>query len=155
MTALVQGDAVRLPFADAAFDTVIACWLSTDVDDLAAVVREVARVLRPQGQFVHVSAHPCFTGPHTEALPDDSRLVHPTYRVEGLHEPAPWWRPGGIRSRIPLHHRSLSTLLACFCDNGLLLREATEPGDSAVPWTLGLRFSRPGYELASPGDPRS
>jgi hypothetical protein len=31
-----------LPFADAVFDSVVAVWLSTDVDDFAAVIGEAA-----------------------------------------------------------------------------------------------------------------
>ncbi len=33
---LIQGDAAALPFADAAFATVVARWVSTDVDDFGA-----------------------------------------------------------------------------------------------------------------------
>lgn len=37
---LVQGDAAALPFADGTFETVVAMWVSTDVDDLRAVLHE-------------------------------------------------------------------------------------------------------------------
>ncbi len=57
---LVQGDAASLPFDDESFDAVAARFVHTDVDDFAAVTREVARVLRLGGRFVHVGMHPCF-----------------------------------------------------------------------------------------------
>jgi SAM-dependent methyltransferase len=45
-------DAAVLPFADASFDTVCAFEVIEHVDDARAVVREVARVLRPSGNFL-------------------------------------------------------------------------------------------------------
>jgi len=47
----------------------------TDVDDFAAVVREVARVLSPGGRFVYVGTHPCFVGRHIDSpLLSDEQL---------------------------------------------------------------------------------
>jgi ubiquinone/menaquinone biosynthesis C-methylase UbiE len=62
---IVQGDAAALPFADCTFPTVATMWISTDVDDFAAVLAEAARVLTPGGLLVFYGAHPCFNGPHT------------------------------------------------------------------------------------------
>jgi 2-polyprenyl-6-hydroxyphenyl methylase / 3-demethylubiquinone-9 3-methyltransferase len=45
------GDALRLPFQDASFDVVCAMDFLEHVEDPAAVVAEVARVLRPGGSF--------------------------------------------------------------------------------------------------------
>ena len=47
--AYVSGDAARLPLGDGAVDAVVAADVLEHVDDLAAVLREVARVLRPGG----------------------------------------------------------------------------------------------------------
>jgi demethylmenaquinone methyltransferase/2-methoxy-6-polyprenyl-1,4-benzoquinol methylase len=45
--ALVEGEAERLPFADASFDGLTVTYLLRYVDDPAATLRELARVLRP------------------------------------------------------------------------------------------------------------
>lgn len=50
--ALVQGDAERLPFPDAAFDSVGVSLALCTVPDPAAALREVARVCRPEGTVV-------------------------------------------------------------------------------------------------------
>jgi AhpD family alkylhydroperoxidase len=47
--ALTIGDAGRLPFPDASFDTVVATFVLCSVDDVDATLREARRVLRPGG----------------------------------------------------------------------------------------------------------
>jgi demethylmenaquinone methyltransferase / 2-methoxy-6-polyprenyl-1,4-benzoquinol methylase len=46
---LVRGDGQRVPFADASFDAVTFTYLLRYVDDPAATIVELARVLRPGG----------------------------------------------------------------------------------------------------------
>jgi len=48
---LVRGRAERLPFADASFDHLTFTYLLRYVDDPAAVMRELARVVRPGGRI--------------------------------------------------------------------------------------------------------
>jgi len=48
-TLLVAGEAERLPFADGEFDHLTFTYLLRYVDDPAATVRELARVVRPGG----------------------------------------------------------------------------------------------------------
>jgi SAM-dependent methyltransferase len=52
---LVNGDAARLPFPDAAFDVVLAPHMLYHLPDIAAGVRELRRVLRPEGVAVAVT----------------------------------------------------------------------------------------------------
>jgi SAM-dependent methyltransferase len=79
---VLQVDAASLPFVDASFDAVVSIWLHTDADDFAAVVHEVARVLRPGGPFVYVGAHPCFIGPHSRfVVGAPAPVLHPGYRT--------------------------------------------------------------------------
>jgi demethylmenaquinone methyltransferase / 2-methoxy-6-polyprenyl-1,4-benzoquinol methylase len=47
---LVAGEAERLPFADAEFDALTFTYLLRYVDDPAATLRELARVVRPGGR---------------------------------------------------------------------------------------------------------
>ena len=56
---LVQADATRLPFADASFDIACSAYGAVPfVADSAAVMAEVARVLRPGGRWVFSVTHP-------------------------------------------------------------------------------------------------
>lgn len=54
---LVRGDATRLPFADGAFDTVLARSLLHHLPDPDAGAREIARVLRPGGELIVLDTH--------------------------------------------------------------------------------------------------
>ncbi|MFC7621632.1 class I SAM-dependent methyltransferase [Microlunatus sp. GCM10028923] len=136
---VVLGDAQRLPFADRSFDTVLAAWISTDVDDFAAVLHEVARVLRPGGVMINYGVHPCFNGPHVQTE-GELRIVHPTYRDTGWHHSAPWWGEGGIRSRFGMRHLTLADYWNAVINSGLTVERVIEPdrGDN-VPFCLGLR----------------
>jgi SAM-dependent methyltransferase len=49
LAGTVQGDATRLPFADATFDRVIASEVLEHIADDVAAMGELARVLRPGG----------------------------------------------------------------------------------------------------------
>jgi SAM-dependent methyltransferase len=56
---LVQADAQRLPFADGSFDLAFSAYGAVPfVADSAAVMAEVARVLRPGGRWVFAVSHP-------------------------------------------------------------------------------------------------
>lgn len=56
---LVQADALALPFRDGAFDIVTTAFGAVPfVADSAALMREVARVLRPSGRWVFAVTHP-------------------------------------------------------------------------------------------------
>jgi SAM-dependent methyltransferase len=64
---LVHADAARLPFANASFDLACSAYGAVPfVADSAAVMREVARVLRPGGRWVFSVSHPV-----RWAFPDD------------------------------------------------------------------------------------
>jgi SAM-dependent methyltransferase len=71
---LIESDAARLPFADASFGTVIAMWITTDLDDFPGALDEAVRVLRPGGLLLCYGVHPAFNGPHPPGAPD---VPHP------------------------------------------------------------------------------
>jgi SAM-dependent methyltransferase len=139
---LVRADAAAIPFADGTFTTVVAMWISTDVDDFAPVLAEAVRVLRPGGLLLSFGAHPCFNGPHTERLDDGGIRAHPTYRTSGWHEEAPWWGPY-VRRRVGMRHHPLPEFLNAFIGTGLLIERVTEPGDRPVPISLAIRARKP------------
>jgi SAM-dependent methyltransferase len=111
-TAL-QGDALSLPFADATFDRVIASEVLEHIPDDTAAMRELARVLRPDGTMA-VTVPRCVPEAVNWALSDEyhdtpgghvriyrrstlerrlsSAGLEPTghHHAHGLHSPY-WW----------------------------------------------------------------
>jgi len=142
---IVQGDAAALPFADGTFRAVATLWISTDVDDFAAVLAEASRVLAPGGRLIFYGAHPCFNGPHTQLLDDGGILAHPTYRLAGWHQEAPWWGPY-VRKRVGMRQHPLAELLNAFVSAGLVIEHVAEPGDRPVPVNLAIRARKPGAQ---------
>ena len=68
----VLADAAELPFPASSFDLVVAYNSLMDVEDMAATVREAARVLDPGGRFCLSVTHPLadagtFASEHAEA----------------------------------------------------------------------------------------
>lgn len=51
VTALLKGDALRLPFRDASFDGVICSEVLEHLGDYRAALVEIRRVLKPRGRF--------------------------------------------------------------------------------------------------------
>lgn len=138
-TRLVRADAASLPFEAGTFDAVVANWISTDVDDFAAVMRESARVLRSGGRFVFFGVHPCFNGPCVERREDGAMIVHPTYREARRHTSSPWWAEAGIRRQVGgMRHLPLAELLNRVLGSGLQLVRAAEPGQDPIPAALVL-----------------
>jgi demethylmenaquinone methyltransferase/2-methoxy-6-polyprenyl-1,4-benzoquinol methylase len=114
---LVRGEAERLPFADGEFDALTFTYLLRYVDDRAATMRELARVVRPGGRIGMVEFGVPDVAPlralwrvHTRVgLPLLGRLVSPAWsevgrflgpNIEELYarEPdmAALWRAAGI-----------------------------------------------------------
>jgi demethylmenaquinone methyltransferase / 2-methoxy-6-polyprenyl-1,4-benzoquinol methylase len=79
---LVRGEAERLPFDDASFDALTFTYLLRYVDDPAATMRELARVVRPGGRIAMLEFyvprglwHPLWAAYTRVGLPLLGRLV--------------------------------------------------------------------------------
>lgn len=120
---LVQADALALPFADGAFDTVCTAFGAVPfVADSAAVMREVARVVRPGGRWVFSITHPMrwifLDEPGEEGL----KAIHSYFDrrpyVEQDH--------AGVPSYVE-QHRTLGDRIRELVAAGFVLQDLVEP----------------------------
>ena len=79
----VQGNVLYLPFADESFDLVLACGVLEYVP-LDAGLREIARVLRPEGKLVFIPVKPSFVGSVLELL--YKFKIHPVENVRKISQ---------------------------------------------------------------------
>ena len=52
------GDAYKLPFENEKFDAVMSFWVWSHLESPAKAAIEMARVLKPEGHFIIVTANP-------------------------------------------------------------------------------------------------
>lgn len=67
--ASVLGEETRLPFAEAMFDRIVAVHTLEEADDLQRLLRELWRVLAPEGRLVIVAAHRAGAWARVDATP--------------------------------------------------------------------------------------
>ena len=140
---VLEANAEALPFDDAGFDAAISIWTHTDIDDFAAAVAEVARVLRPGAPLVYIGAHPCFVGPHSlyvsaEGVPELSAGYRRTGRYDGSAFGV--GNPDGVRIRVGGVHLTLGALFDAFTSAGFVVERFEELArERDYPHALALR----------------
>jgi SAM-dependent methyltransferase len=143
---VVKADAASLPFDDECFDAVVSMWTHTDVENFPAVVREAARVLRHDGAFVYLGAHPCFVGPHSEFVGTIGvpQLHAGHYRAAGRYTDAPGISPTGLRAKVGATHLPLAPFIQSIPDAGLRIERVEEPEAASrdFPYMMAIRARR-------------
>jgi SAM-dependent methyltransferase len=136
---LARADARAFPFAARSFDAVTTSLTHTDVDDVAPVFAEVARVLRAGGRFATVAVHPCFAGATAAWTDGGGVTVAPGYldterRFVG----------SGVRARAGVRHVPLSELLSKLAGAGFRIERVVETGPLPIPMWLGIAATNAG-----------
>ncbi|WP_250036806.1 class I SAM-dependent methyltransferase [Paractinoplanes maris] len=136
---IVRADATRLPVRDASVPAVVAMMVHTDMPGYPQVLREIGRVLRPDGTFVHVGVHPAFCGGFADRSDPRAVVIRPGY-LDG-HWTKDSWTTQGVRNRVGASHFPLPVLLQAVLDAGLTLTGFAE-GGGPTPTTLAFRATK-------------
>lgn len=120
---LVQADAQRLPFADASFDLAFTAYGAVPfVADSAAVMAEVARVLRPRSRWVFSATHPI-----RWAFPDSPGPEGLTATMSYFDRSPYVEFDGSGRATYVEHHRTLGDRVRELAAAGFVLLDLVEP----------------------------
>jgi SAM-dependent methyltransferase len=138
------GGATKIPADDNSFDAVVACLVFEHIDLMDEAMVEVARVLKPNGQFSFFLNHPLLQTPGSGWI--DDHIIDP---------PEQYWRIGPYLVEtesieevekdvyIRFIHRPLSRYVNALLANGLSLERMVEPSPPA-----GFLARAPEYALA-------
>jgi ubiquinone/menaquinone biosynthesis C-methylase UbiE len=137
-----RADATRLPIADASVPAAISVMVHTDMPAYPDVLREVERVLRPGGVFVHIGVHPCFCGGFADWSDRQAVVIRPGYLDHYWTTDS--YTTAGLRVRVGATHRPLPDLLHSFSATGLSIERFAEHGEP-TPFVLACRARKPGH----------
>ena len=138
------GGATKIPADDETFDAVVACLVFEHIDHMDEAMVEVARVLKPNGQFSFFLNHPLLQTPGSGWI--DDHIIDP---------PEQYWRIGPYLVEtesieevekdvyIRFIHRPLSRYVNALLANGMSLERMVEPSPPA-----GFLARAPEYALA-------
>ena len=138
------GGATQIPAPDNSFDAVVACLVFEHIDQMDEAMTEVARVLKPQGQFSFFLNHPLLQTPGSGWI--DDHIIDP---------PEQYWRIGPYLVEtesieevekdvyIRFIHRPLSRYINALIANGMNIERMVEPSPPA-----GFLARAPEYALA-------
>jgi SAM-dependent methyltransferase len=138
------GGATKIPADDETFDAVVACLVFEHIDQMDEAMAEVARVLKPNGQFSFFLNHPLLQTPGSGWI--DDHIIDP---------PEQYWRIGPYLVEtesieevekdvyIRFIHRPLSRYVNALLANGMSLERMVEPSPPA-----GFLARAPEYALA-------
>jgi SAM-dependent methyltransferase len=142
LAAAVRADARFLPVRDEAVAVAAGMFFHTDVEDFAAVARDVARCLRPGGRFIYIGLHPCFIGPFVDRTTESRDL---RLSFAGGYGKAGWAKRGsgdgsGVGGRVGFHHKTLASFLGAIAEAGLSIRAVREfsGGGTVLPRNLAV-----------------
>lgn len=116
----------ELQFPNASFDVVLSSLALHYVADFAALVQNISRWLKPEGQFIFSVEHPVFTayGSQDWYYDDQGNILHfpvDNYYLEG--ERAATF----LGEQVVKYHRTLTTYLETLLTNGFQLQHVVEP----------------------------
>jgi SAM-dependent methyltransferase len=139
---VLQGDAARLPLPDGCAGTAVACMSLLDIDDLAASVNEIGRVLRPGGHACVALVHPFISAFDAGAYRAGQLVVSGPYLAERRY--VDHAESNGVKMTFVSMHRPLRSYMASFFAAGFVMDGFREVGSSDLPWLVAARFVRCG-----------
>ncbi|WP_376709997.1 class I SAM-dependent methyltransferase [Pseudochrobactrum lubricantis] len=135
----LTADALHLSFDDAQFDFASAFMSMMDMPQQGDVLKEVFRILKPQGFFQFTILHPCFVPPFRKNIRDENGKVTAVLVAdyfENIDGSLETWLFSSVPQtereqhkpfNIPRFHRTLSEWIGMINAAGFVLEASVEP----------------------------
>ena len=125
------------------FDIVLCSMMLMDCEDLDGTLREVYRVLKPDGRLFASVLHPCFDGNHEHGIGRQGIGIDREVVVKNYFAPKEWSAPLW-KGSIPVvwRHRTLEEYVKAFLRAGLTIADLNEPRatDEQAAISVGLAW---------------
>ncbi len=110
------------------FDIVLCSMMLMDCEDFEGTLKEVARVLKPEGRLFASVLHPCFDGNHDTGIGRQGEGIERQVVVKNYFEPKEWEAPLW-KGTIPViwRHRTMEDYVKAFIKAGLTIVDLNEP----------------------------
>ena len=110
------------------FDIVLCSMMLMDCEDFDGTLREVSRVLKPNGRLFASVLHPCFDGNHQSGIGRQGTGIDRQVVVMNYFEPKEWEAPLW-KGTIPViwRHRTMEDYVKAFVKAGLTIVDLNEP----------------------------
>ena len=110
------------------FDIVLCSMMLMDCEDFEGTLREVVRVLKPNGRLFASVLHPCFDGNHESGIGRQGIGIERQVVVMNYFEPKEWEAPLW-KGTVPViwRHRTLEDYVKTFLKVGLTIVDLNEP----------------------------
>lgn len=110
------------------FDIVLCSMMLMDCEDFEGTLKEVVRVLKPEGRLFASVLHPCFDDNHDTGIGRLGEGVERQVVVKNYFEPKEWEAPLW-KGTIPViwRHRTMEDYVKAFIRAGLTIVDLNEP----------------------------
>jgi SAM-dependent methyltransferase len=118
--SFTTGSAEQLPYANSTFDVVASSLVMHYIENLALPFGEVARVLKPGGQFVFTMHHPFQEAFRKEGMIGEEQILLQPY----FHHDAYYWKLCGVE--LVSYHHTLEEIFRSLRFAGFAVEELVE-----------------------------
>lgn len=123
---------------DNTYDVVLCSMILMDVEDLDGTLKEIYRVIKPNGRVFISILHPCFKPKESKWILEDDKIK---VLVSDYFNPTEWvGQIKGIDTSVVYRHRTLSDYIKAFVRNKFTVVDMNEPVPSEEQMGMSSRI---------------
>ena len=126
ITYYVRNSCDLYDIADNAFDIVLSSMMFMDCEDFEGTIKEMVRVLKPNGKLFASVCHPCFH--YSGGIGRQDKGIDKKVVVSNYYQPTVWEAPLSTGTvNVVWRHRTMQDYVKAFIKCGLTITDLHEP----------------------------